>query len=815
MKKYLFALLAVMSAASAGCDTTVASDEVSSMLSEENRCLLTNGLPFTTKQANVIKSMLDTLNNSDCWGGSGIVGQSTFTLDENNIKCVSFPALDRAASELGVSKTALKAKLTEIKTRVGGLHIAYNSQPMALLYEYVKLNVLDEADSSSKTYCSCGYEFCDLGSECTVDQVTKLPICSFSTSDVLKADESCAPVLISDTALANFISTTIYPLMWKVSDLKGKVVNHIIEPGHIQVPCASQQKAKANESLCRNSKDGFGEPSYLLKKDCSLLGDNQSIAKCSQAVMMFGFITNCVNPTHNVQIDGGTIDIKKIKEQSTRTCPDGYELRYQCGDFDKGMAVVSTEDGGNVLCENKVQPSFVCYDKADDKSIPATLVEVESFSNAEKKFVEYANKNLNINQVFVDKAYYRGTASAPTFYPVCYGDVIVAGNNMNSGSVFGYEYFQQFREITEEIIKIGYNENNPDDKRILDALNWDVEGNSDYTYLDQAVDEFLISHMYEIFWNSDKFMNNPTIVAGLASNVIVSSKGTCNRDKEFPGYCEGACVGEGNNVECDNDRPGIEYWNNSTILNTMKEYYKITYLDKESIKINMKCSSSNNQGGTDKDKPTCTEGESVTYESKFTKQKLHYFFYEYLASLINPTPTILNGSFSMNLDCVTPASGIGDPAGMKKYCSANSSLPITIHDILNAIETSKLERLKFAYALISQDSAVEEDLSFDVVVDNKVEGGKDTYTVFIDPNAADSKKISFKKKNDRNSKVEYFSGTWMAMRCPSGASCIRETKQCGVCADTSIPQTLYELSSDGESYIKYENATCSNGQIVK
>jgi len=795
MKKSVIALFAFLLCASSGCDTSVDKEDITSLLAEVNTCTLTGGTPITDNQGKIIQYILESVNNPNCLTNNG-----EFNRDCDSFKQLKSNALVSASS---VTESALINQINGLKQKAGSKSIAYNSALMYPIYEYVKETFPEDAQGLA-TYCACGYEFCEKNAECKIDQATQLPVCAISTANSTLADDSCAPVLVKDTALANWISTTIFPLMWKVSALKSKVLTGIIKQTDVAVPCTTEELANTNPSICKDEKDVTAKPSYLLKVDCNdyfkkdkdgNITDPDGLgAKCNLATMMYGFITNCVNPTADESHK--YVDLKQIKRTVERTCPAStstteggstteYTLKYFCDDSDAGKEATIPSDAkdwfSSNACTNKREPSFYCVD-SDGNKIKPTLVANQkvTYTTVENNLIAYLNNSADINQIYVDKAYYNASNNA--FYPLCVGETIVAGNDMPSGSIYSYYYYNLFRKLTKELILYGQK-----DKDKEDALSKIVTG-KDYSYLDLAIDEFLTEHLYNIYQFSDEFLKYTEITDIIANAAIVTKNGVCKRSGDYPDYCEGACVDKDN---CNNDSSAIQYVPNSNILSAMKKYYQVTYTNKTPIKIEM---------------------SNGTFTTLLTNQQMHYLFYAYLAGNIaditdNDKKGIMNSTFSMNLECVTQDSGIGDPAGLKKYCSANSDAPISIKNILDALENSQEYKVRLAYSLISQGYDVEQDMNMEVTADNG-----DKYNIYIDPNAEAKDVISYQKAGDSDAIKKSFTGKWKFMRCPSGASC--SGTQCGVCANTSIPQTLYDLNSATDSYVTYENATCKDGQIV-
>lgn len=712
MKKLIPALLATLLCASAGCDTRIESDVIKDTMGDVFRCEMTGGTPFSSGQANVIRSVVRVINTSECWfkTGESYSVNNTCEAYDNFVK-----TLKEAGVTDGLSLNEFDSVMEGTKKSLSGGTISYNTKAMSNIYKVVEGLVSDSSGDSSTMYCACGYEFCESGASCVVDTATNLPICTYSTSLGQSVDSTCDPVLIKNTSVSSVVPKALYPILWKLSSLQGNLASNKYK---IQTACVSKQEAEADQTICSNGMEsGYG---YLFYQTADEYAGDSSEKKTryENAADFFSFFTTCVN-----------------------------------------------------------------YDASS----------VESYAHDNQNLPEDLKAVFKDSNVTVTKVYYKkGSKGEEHYFPICIGDQVHFPGVHTGATTIGY-YFSIFRTLVKQILTYHLAD--------ADLAKVAVEDN-----LEKKVDEFIIQFIAAMVNSSEKFSTdaNKEIFNYFANGVVVPEYGvSCYRDAEKPSLC-------------DATKPVLD---NSVIMDIVQKYLKLTF--------------------SAEGKMTLADDVSSYYDVS----KMGRLFFAYLADFVNSFEdgyaSSLNSSFSVNLDCATPISGIGDPAGVKKYCSADDNILIGVKNIIDSLEEdvdpldknkSRVASQKMARAslieLILMGTAGE--IPVDITkVRNKNGDGFDnlaaSQAAYVTINSAASKKtISFKSNTESGD----ITGKWLVMRCPGGASC-GANGQCGDCAntETGITTTLYRLATAAEKsehklgdsfddYIKFENASCVNGAIV-
>ena len=304
MKKFIPALLVTLLCASAGCDTRVESESIQSAMDVTLRCEMTGGIPIETAQAGVIRDLIRVINTNDCWmvlDGSYLV----------NPQCSEYSkTLMEDLEELGASDIStlntFDATIESIKTEVNGGIVSYNTKPMASLYKVVSGLVPEGSGQNSAFYCACGYEFCEQGSSCVFDSATQLPICALSTSAGASANETCDPVVIKSTNVESVVAKAMFPLLWKLSFLSGKLdtyENGISKNYKVDYICDTKSKAetdprcKFNLGVLKGSADSDEKTGYLFYSDYETLAQNTDYYRARDVI---SYLTACSNYSKGV-----------------------------------------------------------------------------------------------------------------------------------------------------------------------------------------------------------------------------------------------------------------------------------------------------------------------------------------------------------------------------------------------------------------------------------------------------------------------------------------------------------------------------------
>jgi hypothetical protein len=293
MKKYLTALLATLACISAGCQSDIEKEEIAKLLTSDVRCTMTGGKLYTEDQAHAIGDVKNVVDSKACWTMNG----STAALDTS---CDAYDALKKRLG--GKVPDGLNSGMTQLKNDLGGAWIAFATKPMASIYSMVKTYV-PEGSNEAGYYCGCGYDICDIGTSCSMDAITQIPICAYDKQDTNMAAEICDPVIVRQNPLKSVLLNGLFPIMQKLGEFATLMENFegkepmtvegdergdllpVDESGKYYFPlnpCAF----KSTALLAENTKVCMGE--YLFTK-----GEDQTFRVIT--AQLFSFIIDCVN----------------------------------------------------------------------------------------------------------------------------------------------------------------------------------------------------------------------------------------------------------------------------------------------------------------------------------------------------------------------------------------------------------------------------------------------------------------------------------------------------------------------------------------
>ena len=413
-------------------------------------------------------------------------------------------------------------------------------------------------------------------------------------------------------------------------------------------------------------------------------------------------------------------------------------------------------------CRNEGKEAYLFYNTKVDKTIDATrAAKVYSFIvdclNSSKVTETAKTTLLGFNQ------------------NMCSGNEVVL-EGLRPGVINSGFYFNDFRRIAKGLL--------------TDEMTTEELASIDPVALEEAVDEFLISEANLIF-ESKKDLKTVSSVM-----LILTAKGVNGQLIKATGYNN-----EGGVTIPTYPDPGANGKYDSSVIITLNEmiagikgFYENSYPKSNVLQIT-----------TDSGKTWTTKGRENVLRRKF---------FAALATYVMGVGD-LNSAFGVNLECVSISSAIGDPAGMKKYCSADDKQPIGIQQIYNGLSVGVGSDSEDTSAIFNRINLIDALIMGDSAKIRTLDKEGNLTSVQINTNTTEDR-IIYKRDNLDSSYVTY-GGKWLAMRCPSGASCALNG-QCGTCANTEIPQTLYDLDptdDKGEKYLKHENSVCRNGSVVE
>ncbi len=223
-KLFAFCLLVAFAFLTIGCNTDVPISEINSALSIDMRCGISGGIPLRQSQAEKVKLIVDFINhdldhpdNAYSWNDKDIAELLSKDIILGN-------EYERNKSN-GTNNLAVFIR--KIHESLKGGRLLYGSVQMSSIYKYAYANLSIDGEDED-LYCTCGYEFCEKDSACTIDQVTNFPVCGANTTIELQFDKDtleCNPINLSKTPLKGVLLQHQLPILQFMAGFREKWEN--------------------------------------------------------------------------------------------------------------------------------------------------------------------------------------------------------------------------------------------------------------------------------------------------------------------------------------------------------------------------------------------------------------------------------------------------------------------------------------------------------------------------------------------------------------------------------------------------------------
>ncbi len=177
MKKFARILLLASLCSAVGCDTEVATDEITEILTPETRCGMSGGIPLSSSQIAVVKDLVNKTNQM---------------ADDQQ----------RNATIQGIWKSFGYAGVNDV---------TYGSEAINMLYQYAYTQPIGSKD---EMYCACGTEVCDKGIGCGETNG------SYSCTALNVEGGTCSPVLVETRYFAHLLIRNLLPIIQVLRNLR-------------------------------------------------------------------------------------------------------------------------------------------------------------------------------------------------------------------------------------------------------------------------------------------------------------------------------------------------------------------------------------------------------------------------------------------------------------------------------------------------------------------------------------------------------------------------------------------------------------------